>query len=128
MRDFTKVYLRGVLVENVNLTRATLKEATEFREKLDKDIYQKNIKVIIDLSQCEFMDSTFLGVLVLIRKKIDKLEGYLKIVEPINFSQSILHHTQTLNLFDTYSSLEDAVNAFRAADETDGRFEKINTL
>ncbi len=112
MEDFHSSYIKDVLVETVNLTRATLKESMEFRTKLETDIYSMNIKLIIDLSQCEFIDSSFLGVLVIIKKRVAKLKGVLKVIKPVNFSESMMQYTMTLQLFDTYPDLESAINSF----------------
>ncbi len=112
LEDFHSSYIKDILVETVNLTRATLKESLEFRTKLENDIYSMNTKLIIDLSQCEFIDSSFLGVLVLIKKKVGKLKGVLKVIKPVNFSESMMQYTMTLQLFDTYPDLESAINSF----------------
>lgn len=125
MKDFSNYFIRNILVEKVNLTRATLKEAVAFREKLEKDIYHPKMNVIIDLSSCSFMDSSFLGAIVLSKKKIEALEGNLKIIEPLNFTQSIFQYTKTLRLFDSYSSLDEAVNSFDGEQCTFERFERI---
>ena len=59
--DFIREEHGTVLVEKVNLTRATLKEAEEFKSHLVSDIKDGWQKIVVDLSECEFIDSTFLG-------------------------------------------------------------------
>jgi anti-anti-sigma regulatory factor len=61
--DFIREVHGNILIEVVNLTRATLKEADEFKQILIEDISAGWRKVIVDLSECEFIDSTFLGTL-----------------------------------------------------------------
>ena len=73
--DFIKEKYDDVLVEVVNLTRATLKEAEEFKLTLTQDIEEGVRKIVVDLSQCEFIDSTFLGALVVSLKKITNVNS-----------------------------------------------------
>ncbi|MBK7104141.1 MAG: STAS domain-containing protein [Ignavibacteriae bacterium] len=44
--------------------RATLREASSFKSFLDKTVAEENKSVIVDLNECEFVDSSFFGVLV----------------------------------------------------------------
>ena len=68
---------------------------------------------MVDISQCEFLDSTFLGTLVLAKRSINKIGGELKIVEPPSALKESREKTSTLQVFDSYKSLEDAVNSFK---------------
>ncbi len=112
MEDFEKKIEKDVVIEVVNLTRATWKEAQEFKKILEEDIEKKFRKLVVDISQCEFLDSTFLGVLVFAKKSTTKIGGDLKIVEPPSVFRVLREKTSTLNVFDTYKSLDDAVNSF----------------
>jgi anti-sigma B factor antagonist/stage II sporulation protein AA (anti-sigma F factor antagonist) len=112
MEDFEKKIINDVVVEAVNLSRATWKEATAFKEILKDDIEKKFKRIIVDISQCEFMDSTFLGALVLGQKNITKIGGEIKIVEPVSVFQTLMEKTSTLKIFDTYKSLDEAVRSF----------------
>jgi anti-anti-sigma factor len=112
MEDFEKKIEKDVVIEVVNLTRATYKEAQEFKKILEEDIEKKFRKLVVDISQCEFLDSTFLGVLVFAKKSTTKIGGDLKIVEPPSVFRVLREKTSTLNVFKTYKSLEEAVNSF----------------
>ena len=112
MEDFEKKIQKDVVIEVVNLTRATLKEANQFKKILQEDIEKKFKKIVIDISQCEFLDSTFLGTLVLAKKSMNRIGGELKIVEPASVFKVLLEKTSTLQVFDTYKSLDDAVSSF----------------
>ena len=50
LEDFNRDTLGDVLVEKVNISRATFKEAQDFKDRLVYDIMTNNLKVIIDLS------------------------------------------------------------------------------
>ena len=112
MEDFEKKIQKDVVIEVVNLTRATLKEANQFKKILQEDIEKKFKKIVIDISQCEFLDSTFLGTLVLAKKSMNRIGGELKIVEPSSVFRVLLEKTSTLQVFETYKSLDEAVNSF----------------
>jgi anti-anti-sigma factor len=112
MEDFEKKIEKDVVIEVVNLTRATLKEAIQFKKILQDDIEKKFKKIVVDISQCEFLDSTFLGTLVLAKKSINRFDGELKIVEPASVFKVLLEKTSTLQMFETYKSVDEAVNSF----------------
>jgi anti-anti-sigma factor len=78
--EFIKEIHNNILIEIVNLERATLKEAEQFKLILVKDIEEGNKNIIVDLNNCEFIDSTFLGALVVSLKKTTALGGDLKLV------------------------------------------------
>lgn len=113
MEDFKRNIVGEVVVEVVNLTRATYKEATEFKNIINEDIEKKFRKIVVDISQCEFMDSTFLGVLVYGQKRISYIGGEIKLVEPLSVFQTLLEKTATLRIFDTYKTIQEAVNSFK---------------
>lgn len=113
MADFERKVFDGYLVEVINITRATSKEAKEFKQILDEDILYGHHNLIIDLSKCEFMDSTFIGVMVVTYKKLRGRGGQMKLVKPGLFANSLLNYTGTIEIFDTYESLEEAVKSFQ---------------
>lgn len=112
MDDFEKKIEKDVVIEVVNLSRATWKEAQEFKKILEEDIEKKFRKLVVDISQCEFLDSTFLGALVLAKRSLNKIGGDLKIVEPASVFKVLREKTTTLQVFDSYKSLEEAINSF----------------
>lgn len=113
MEDFEKKIEKDVVIEVVNLSRATWKEAIQFKAILEEDVEKKFRKLVVDISQCEFLDSTFLGTLVLAKRSINKIGGELKIVEPPSVFKVLREKTSTLQVFDSYKSLEDAVDSFQ---------------
>jgi len=110
--DFTKEKYNDVLVEVVNLTRATLKEAEEFKLTLLQDIEEGVKKIVVDISQCEFIDSTFLGALVVSLKKITSLGGDLRLVGFQPSVHSMFELTRMYRVFESYKTKEEAVQSF----------------
>ncbi len=112
MTEFEKIVECGYLIRKVNLRRATIMEALEFKNILDKDIEEGYHNIIIDLGQCEFLDSTFIGVLVVTWKKLKTNGGKLKLVKPGNFAKSVFHLTGTIEIFESYESIEAAISSY----------------
>jgi len=78
--DFSREMVGDILIESVNFSRATFKEAGLFKDRLVYDILKNNLKIVIDLSHCEYIDSTFLGSLVVVLKKMAERGGEIKYV------------------------------------------------
>ena len=112
MEDFEKKICADVIVEMVNLTRATWKEAGELKKILDEDVLLKYRRIVVDISKCEFMDSTFLGALVVVQRKITQMGGEIKLVEPLYGMQELLEKAGTLKLFDSYTTQREAIESF----------------
>lgn len=101
-----------VLVEIVNLERATLKEAEQFKQALIEDIKDGYKNLVIDLNSCEFIDSTFLGALVVSLKKATSLGGDLKLVGFQPAVNSMFELTRLHRVFETFRTREEAVASF----------------
>ena len=112
MENFEKIFIDDLIVIGVNVTRSTILEAKEFREIIEEKINSGHNRVVIDLSKCEIIDSTFFGVVILALQKITDLRGKLKVVEPVNPKEDIFTITNTLRLFDLYKTREDAIKSF----------------
>lgn len=107
-----KKNIGDVLIETINLHRATLREAEEFKQQLASDIELGNRKIVVDLSACEFIDSTFLGALVVSLKKVTNLGGDLRLVGFQPAVESMFELTRMHKVFETFDSVEAAVDSF----------------
>jgi len=112
LKDFEIIYVDGVFVISVNLTRSTLNEAVAFRKIVEEEINSGHTKLVIDLSKCDYIDSTFFGVVVLALQKMIVIGGKLKVVEPVNQREDIFTTPNTLGLFDLYKTREEAIKSF----------------
>lgn len=110
--DFNKEKYNDVIVEVVNLKRATLKEAEEFKLTLLHDIEEGAKKIVVDISECEFIDSTFLGALVVSLKKVTSLGGDLRLVGFQPSVHSMFELTRMYRVFESYKTKEEAVKSF----------------
>lgn len=101
-----------VIVEIVDLNRATLKEADEFKQRLAENIENGYKKIVVDLTDCEFIDSTFLGALVISLKKLTSLGGDLRLVGFQPAVNSMFELTRMYRVFETFKTKEDAILSF----------------
>jgi len=112
MEDISQQIRGDVLTNRVNLLRATVNEASELRNLLEEQITIGHSKIIIDLSQCTHLDSTFVGVIVVTQKKLLAKGGNLKIVDPLDPARELLNLTGVSNILDTFETAEDAIKSF----------------
>ncbi|MFB3057099.1 MAG: STAS domain-containing protein [Ignavibacteriaceae bacterium] len=101
-----------VIVEIVDLNRATLKEADEFKQRLAENIENGYKKIVVDLTDCEFIDSTFLGALVISLKKVTSIGGDLRLVGFQPAVNSMFELTRMYRVFETFKTKEDAILSF----------------
>ena len=112
MQNIEKIYVNGVVVLEINLTRAILNEAIAFRKIVEEEINSGQTQLVIDLSKCDYIDSTFFGVIVKISRMLIDIGYKLKVVKPSMVGESIFIHTKTTKVFDKYKTREDAIKSF----------------
>ena len=112
MEDISQQIRGDVLTNRVNLLRATVNEASELKILLDEQITIGHSKIIVDLSQCTHLDSTFVGVIVVTQKKLLAKGGNLKIVDPLDPAKELLNLTGVSKILDTFETAEDAFQSF----------------
>ena len=110
--DYIQEVHEDVIVQVVDLTRATLKEAEEFKDTLTKSIDKGYRKIVVDLSSCEFIDSTFLGALVVSLKRITTLGGDMRLVGFHPAVHSMMELTRMHRVFESYPTKEDAISSY----------------
>ena len=101
-----------VIVEIVSLKRATMAQAEAFKKILFQDIEAGWRKIIVDLMDCEFIDSTFLGAMVISLKKVTGLGGNLLLVGIQPEVKTMLLLTRMDRIFNMYDTKEDALGGF----------------
>ena len=114
MLDFEKEVSGDILIERVNLTRATTVEAGIIKKRLFEDIHLSKKKIIVDMSKCLFIDEIFLGALVVSLKRSREAGGNIKIVITPKVVEKTPTITGFLKVVENYSSVEDAIKSFRS--------------
>ena len=112
MDNFLTIDKGDVIIEVVNLVKATREQAEEFKLILLKHIENDNIKLIVDIHQCDFLDSTFLSSLLIALKATIKKGGNLKLASPKPDVTEMLEATGMNRVFDIYTNISDTIKSF----------------
>jgi anti-anti-sigma factor len=107
--DFIIRHQKDVFIVNVTFTRATLNEASELKQILNKAIDEGFKKIVIDLQTVEYIDSTFVGVLVVILKKLNEENGKMRLVGFYPAVHTIVEKTKLHRTFEIFESTDEAL-------------------
>ena len=88
-------------------------EATEINEKFNQLIDNKKLKIVIDLNNVEWMNSSGLGILIGAVSLFRNNNGQLRIINVSERIQNLLKITKLAGIFETSSSLEEAISSFK---------------
>lgn len=89
---------------SVRIKSATIEHSDEFKAVFEELMIDKLDHLIIDLIECDFIDSTFMGALVRCHKEMQRKEGDVKIVctGKVKFLlHDVTHLSSVMQLFDT---------------------------
>ena len=106
--NFKKEKKKDHLIIVVELKSATIEHTEQFKTLFEELLVDNEKQIIVDLSPCEFIDSTFMGLLVRCHKDLQRIEGQLKIVctGKVKF---LLHDvTHLSSVIELYETREDA--------------------
>ncbi len=112
MKDFEIIYVDGVIIIEVNLIRSTMLEANEFKKLIKEEISSGHNKLIIDLSKCDYIDSTFFGALIMASGMMNDIGYKLRVVKPAMVEEYIFAFTDYRKVFDIYKTREEAIKSF----------------
>lgn len=101
-----------ILIEIITANRASVKDSDFLKNTLQKKIDEGYKKIIIDLTSCEFIDSTFLGVLVNSLRRVAKENGDLKLVGFKPAVKAMFELTRLFRVFESYGDLQDAIKSY----------------
>lgn len=114
MLDFEKEMSGDILIEKVNLTRATTVEAGIIKKRLFEDIHLSKKKIIVDMSKCFFIDEIFLGALVVSFKRSREAGGKIIVVITPAVAKKTTNIVGFLKVVENYPSVDDALKSFRS--------------
>lgn len=82
------------------------------KEEILKRIVEGRSRILLNLSQVDFVNSSGLGTLVSILKEIRLAKGRLALANLATYVQEIFEITQLSHIFEIFSSEDEAVEAF----------------
>jgi anti-anti-sigma factor len=112
--DFNLDVVDEIVIVKVNLFTATFRDAQPFGDFIETHLIFNQKKIIIDLSSCHFVDSTFVGMIIKIFKKVRERESSLKLVFPqLNsiIAFSVTGITKFIGCYDTLNQAREAMNS-----------------
>jgi anti-sigma B factor antagonist/stage II sporulation protein AA (anti-sigma F factor antagonist) len=112
MKSIHRIFKGGVAIEKVNMIRATINEAQEIRDNLLDDIEIK--KIIVDLSSCNYIDSTFFGAIVFAYRVLRHQGCAIVLVINKTFLSRSFIYEEIASVFKVYNSINEALEALNA--------------
>lgn len=88
--------------------------APELKERVARAIEEGRHRLVVDLSEATFIDSTGVGVLVGAQKRLEELSGSLDLVCTNKNIIRVLEIVGLEEAFGTHESLEDAIESLPA--------------
>lgn len=106
-KDNSKSFDFSIL--KIKFQRATLREASSFKKFMEKQIAQDGRNIVVDLNNCEFVDSSFFGVLVAGVKRMKAMDKKFVLVYDSKNRLPIFSATGLDKVFSVYSTIEEAI-------------------
>lgn len=88
-------------------------DASLLHDRLHEFIEKDKKKVVIDLSQVDWMNSTGLGILISSFTTLQNNGGELKLANITDKIQSLLTITKLVKVFDAYDTVDEATASFK---------------
>jgi anti-anti-sigma factor len=114
LENFEIIKVDDVFVIVAHLICPTYLEAKEFKEIINLQVGLGHKKLVVDISLCEHIDSTFIGAIIKSFKQVTSVGGALRIIKPVNSGVDIFILTNTLSVFDIYKTKEEAIKSFES--------------
>ena len=114
----------GIAILDVN-GRLAVGGASTLREKVTEEMAQGQNKVILNLKEVDYIDSTGLGTMVICYTTLSKAGGNLKLVHLNRRNIELLLLTKLSTVFQIFGDEQDAVNSF-FPDREIKRFDILN--
>jgi anti-anti-sigma factor len=105
-------YKNNIMVILVNIYRAVQNEAKSFYNYLHNAIENGYHKIVIDMTAIDFMDSTYVGVLISTNRRFLNNGGKIKLVlgNNLEFTNPLIRQSLEKN-FDIYLDLKTAIRS-----------------
>jgi anti-sigma B factor antagonist len=87
-------------------------EATEINDKFNQLIDEKRLKIVIDLKEVEWMNSSGLGILIQAATLLKNNNGRLRLLHVSDRIQNLLKITKLSGIFLTIDTLQQAPASF----------------
>ena len=110
--DFLIDIVNGISIVKINIPRATFNKAEEFKQLLNTLLAAKHTKIIIDFSDCQYIDSMIVGIMVETAKAVRKKDGDILVITPSGSINIMFARTGLYKIFKQFWTLEKAIESF----------------
>lgn len=110
---FTTETINDVFIVKIELQQATIEQAGDFNKLLSDEIKNGRSKILIEMDEVEFMDSTFLGALIINLKKIGPTGGKFLLTGLKPSVKTMVQQTNLNKIFDVFESRTEALNSIQ---------------
>lgn len=110
--NFVTETVNDIFILTIKLKRATFEAAGKLNKELSNAIENSWKKILVEMDEVEYIDSTFLGALVINLKKVMEINGKFGLV---GFKASLHTFIQQMSLdrtFEIYKSRSEALKYF----------------
>ena len=110
--DFTTETKNGIAVIKINVPKATMERSKDFKEYLNREMSTGQKRIIIDMTDVNFIDSSFLATLVSGLKNIMGSKGDIKILGLQSPVRAMFELTRLYKVFEIFNTEQDALASY----------------
>lgn len=112
MDQFKLEIAEGIAIVKVDIPSATLREAKPMWELFESEMIFDWKKIIIDLTACTFIDSTFIGMIIKIFRRVNERESQMKLVFPQITDIESFRVVGITKILECFNSVENAIKSY----------------
>ena len=102
----------GVTIAAVPVEELDASNSAEFKRDIGP-VLEKNVKLVLDLGQLRFVDSSGLGAMLSCLRQLSAKSGDLKLCGMSKQVRALFELVRMHRIFDIYNSRDEAVRAFQ---------------
>lgn len=110
--DFKIKFINDIAIVKVDILAATQNDAKPLWEELERKLIFHRNKVIIDLSFCNSVDSTFIGMIIKILRRVNEKYGQMLLVFPNRNVVEVFSLSGIDKIIPCYNTLQEALDHF----------------
>lgn len=102
--DVTVIHLKGDI---------DMEEVVEIRNIISTTIHQRCFRIVLDLERVQHINSTGIGILADSLKRLQALEGDLRLAQLNPYLNKVFELTSMARYFKIYKKRQDAIQSFK---------------
>ncbi|WP_017259063.1 STAS domain-containing protein [Pedobacter arcticus] len=111
--DYSKSIINNVVLININLSEASLNQSEDFKKFLYDTTEVTPPKLVLDMSEIQYMDSSFIGALVAGLKNVLSKGGEMALVNVNTDVMALFELTRLDKVFKIYDTKEEAIEELK---------------